>query len=421
MNKYNQIIHLLRNNPSILLKKSIPFRSVLPVLALGISSTIGYGTLFYSFSLLSIELIHHFSWSKEFIYSIYSIGILLSACLAPLFGRIFDKFGPQIPMTLGSFCVFLGFLGMSSINSKLSLIGFLLFLEVVSLLVLYEAAFTAITTLRKTNARLSITHITLMGGFASTIFWPLIKYLLEIMDWRQVYQLMALMHLFICLPLHGFLLKNSQSCERQNIKKNNTHVNQQIRHDWFSEITIAAIIGLIAFCITGVQIHFFTLLKHLDISAATILIASALIGPSQVIARLLEMTFGQRISPIKTGLISAATMLIACLLLISSQLLTEKTVIIFALFFGIGQGLNYIIRGTLPLHVFGHLRYGTITGRINAVRVMMTALAPVSFAVIHDFFGITSVLTTLVFILVLACFLINILEKRQYKNVTGLS
>ena len=363
------------------------------IIALGINCTIGYGTLFYSFSLLSLEITQHFSWSKEFVYGVYSSGIIFSAILAPLFGKILDRYGTQLPMTLGSLIVVISLVSMSIVNTKVGYILSILLLEVAAVLVVYESAFVALTQALGSSARRAITQITLMGGFASTIFWPLIDALLNIVDWQTIYLLMAVLHALVCMPLHWLALqplacKNTKHMNGSKSDDGKTIINRNPNHDYTIELMIAFTVGVIAFCINGTQIHFFTLMKGLNIAEASGVLASALIGPSQVVARILEMTLGQKISPLKIGIISTSMMLISLIGLSLATIISTQLALLFAVFFGIGQGLNYIIRGTIPLYIFGNQQYGTITGRINAVRILLTAAAPISFSLMIDQYSV---------------------------------
>ena len=177
------------------------------VLGLGLNCTIGYGTVFYSFSLMSLQIEDVFGWSSEFIYGIYSLGVLLSGLIAPVIGRYLDRYGVRYLMSAGSIIVAISFFGLATMSNQWEYILWLLLMEVFSILVVYESAFVALTHAARTQARLPITQITLMAGFASTIFWPLISWLLSIVDWRTVYIILALLHIVVCFPVHFWVLK----------------------------------------------------------------------------------------------------------------------------------------------------------------------------------------------------------------------
>ena len=60
--------------------------------------------------------------------------------------------------------------------------------------------------------------------------------------------------------------------------------------------------------------------------------------------------------------------------------LSSKAAICFSVCYGAGQGLTYIVRGAIPLHLFGPVGYGRITGKLNSVRLILSAVAPFGFA-----------------------------------------
>ena len=395
------------------------------IIALGITCTIGYGTLFYSFSILSIEIENHFAWSKEFIYGSFSLGIIASACFAPWFGRLLDRYNARLPMTIDSLVIALGLVSMSFINSKTHYVLTILLLEIVTVLVVYDSAFVALTQTLGKSARRAITQITLMGGFASTIFWPLIKMLLEHVEWQTIYILMALLHICVCLPLHWQCLKRARPTLTDNTGNNttstdNTQAVQTItdkdipkKHDYIIETMIALSVGGVAFCVTGMQIHIFTILSNLNIAESLAVIVSTLFGPSQVVARVCEMTFGQKFTPLKIGLISSGAMFIALTMLILTNIITPQLALVYAFFFGIGQGLNNIVQGTVPLYIFGDYKYGTITGRINGVKILLSAAAPITYSIIMNHYSVTGLLLFIIGIM-MTCFILVLLVESRF-------
>lgn len=376
--------------------------TALLVLGLGLNCTIGYGTVFYSFSLMSLELETAFSWPAEFIYGIYSLGILLSGIAAPFIGRYLDRWGVRYLMSVGSLLVALSFFGLATMSTKTEFVIYLLLMEVFSVLVLYESAFVALAHAAGQRARLPITQITLIAGFASTIFWPLISWMLSYMDWRSVYWILGVMHVIICLPLHIFLLVKVKKptidtqCNTDAQQKNVQNTQDFIERFSLSpikvEILISIAFGFVAFCFTGLQIHLFGIMQALSVTDKLALLAGVLVGPFQVVSRAADMLLGQKLNPVYLGILSIASMLLGVLLLMSS-IISAYTVLIFAVAFGFGQGLTSIVRGAVPLYIFGEHNYGTITGRMNGIRMIMTALAPVSFSLIMGWFGVLQVLT----------------------------
>lgn len=382
------------------------------VIGLGITTTIGYGTLFYSFTLMSIELENYFGWSKSFLFGIFSLGLMLGGLITPYIGKKLDHHGARVVMSVGSILAFLGLIFLSMVETKLEYILAIIFLELVSTFVLYEAAFVAFSQIAKERARLPMAQITLIAGFASTIFWPLITILLEYFSWQEVYMILALFHLLIAFPLHYFTLpKNLEiesSKEQQKVISSQTKNMQQK-----SMIYIGIALCCIAFPITVIQTHLVGILNSFGLEAVVAVTLGALIGPAQVGARLLEMSFAKKITPIVSAIISSLLLLISMLALLFAGY-SITLAVVFALFYGAGQGLNYIARGTLPLYILGADNYGKNSGVLNLFVKLVIALAPFTFAFMFDSFGnIVSIMILLLFSVISIVFL-NLIPKESY-------
>lgn len=381
------------------------------VLGLGVTTTIGYGTLYYSFTIMSAEFQNEFAWSKSFIFGIFSLGIFLGGLSAPIVGKMLDKHGARAIMSLGSLLVFLGLIGISLVQNEWHYIIAILFLEIFSTLVLYEAAFVAFSQLAGSKARTPITQITLIAGFASTIFWPLITFLLSIIDWRETYQFLALLHLLIALPIHFFLLDKKLKIDisKDDIKIINNSIELETKHKKEALVYITIIFSLIAIPITVTQTHFIGLLNGFGYELATAVAIGVFIGPSQVGARVAEMFFARYFSSLISGLFSIGIMCLGlCLLLFSGYSYTLA--LIYIVFYAIGQGLSDIIRGSIPLYLFGTHGYGLTIGKINFFRTFMIASVPFGFAYILDTWGSFIGATILVSVTLIAFVMLLILQ-----------
>lgn len=390
------------------------------VLGLGTTTTIGYGTLYYSITIMSEELAKQFLWSKSFIFGVLSLGILFGGLLAPIVGKILDNRGARGVMSLGSTLCALGLFLLSLVDSKIEYIGAILFLEAVSVLVLYEAAFVAFSQLAGTKARLPIIQITLMAGFASTIFWPLITYLLTIISWREVYQILALFHLLLAMPIHYFVLK-------PNLKIDNEHFDEESFEDCICQegverkrslILLAMAFSLIAIPVTALQTQFLALFKTFGIEAVTAVALGALIGPSQVVARVIDMSFSSKTTPMTTAVVSTSMMAIGLFAFLFSGY-DMNIALLFVILYGAGQGLSDIVRGTLPLYLFGKDGYGKTTGGLNLFRLIVTSMVPFGFALMLENLGglySTIFLVIVITIAVILLKLINLEKGVQVKH-----
>jgi hypothetical protein len=68
---------------------------------------------------------------------------------------------------------------------------------------LYDPVFATLHQIAGASYRRSVTALTLFGGFASTVFWPLSQFLLDTLGWRQAFYTYAVLHLVVCLPIHA--------------------------------------------------------------------------------------------------------------------------------------------------------------------------------------------------------------------------
>lgn len=358
------------------------------VIGLGTTATIGYGTLYYSFTIMSGEIQNEFGWSKLFIFGIFSLGILIGGFLAPIVGKLLDKHGARVIMSIGSLLAASGLFMISFIQNEWHYIGAILFLEIVSTLVLYEAAFVAFSQLVGDKARLPITQITLMAGFASTVFWPFISYLLTFLTWRETYQVLALFHFLLAIPIHYFVLKPQLLIDIYDRPKSLFDDTLDLQNENRKEafIYISTAFSLIAIPITVTQTHFISLMQGLGYEMATAVFIGAMIGPSQVGARVAEMFFARYFSPIFSGIFSVFMMSVAFFLLLYSGYEFYMAVL-FVILYGAGQGLSDIIRGSIPLYLFGKESYGKTNGKINFFRTIIVALVPFSFAFIIEQWG----------------------------------
>lgn len=382
------------------------------VLGLGTTTTIGYGTLYYSITIMSEELATQFLWSKSFIFGVLSFGILLGGFIAPIVGKILDRHGARGIMSVGSILCAFGLFGLSLIETKLDYILAILFLETVSVLVLYEAAFVAFSQLAGVKARLPIIQITLMAGFASTIFWPLISYLLTLVSWREVYQVLALLHLLIALPIHYFVLKSSLKVKNDDLDEEsfNDCVCLEGKSRKKSLILLAVAFSLIAIPVTAMQTQFLAIFKDFGIEAATAITLGALIGPSQVIARIIDIMFSKKSTPMITAVVSTSIMVIGLIALLFSGY-DYTLALAFVILYGAGQGLTDIVRGTLPLYLYGKDGYGKTIGGLNLFRLIVTAMVPFGFAFILETYGANISVIFLAFVTLIAVILLKIIEK----------
>lgn len=356
--------------------------------ALGLTQIIGYGTLYYSFSILAPAMAADLGLPPDRLFAILSAALLCGGLMAPKAGRWADRFGAGRLMVFGSLAAGLALLSCAAAPNTAVFAGSLVVLEIASAFVLYGTAFAAIVQAGGKGAQRSITHLTLIAGFASTLFWPLTAALHDHLSWRTVYVLFAMLNIAVCLPIHLWVSRlprqGDASAAMTTAPTTATAETPRANNTLFLLMLAAfAIEGLV---LSSILAHMVPLMSALGLGTAGLMV-STLFGPSQVASRLLNMVFGGRLSQTTLSVIAAALLPVALILLLTSSPFLPG-VVIFAILFGLGSGLASIVGGTLPLELYGRSEYGARLGWVTAARQFSSAFAPFGFAFLMRALGI---------------------------------
>ena len=326
---------------------------------LGLSQIIGYGTLYYSFAILAEDAAHSFSWPVAWLYGSFSVALLVGGLVAPEVGRRIDRHGAGKVMAAGSLLSAAALLAMAFAPDGMTFTVAIIAMEITATLVLYDAAFAALVQLSGQDAHRHITHLTLIAGFASTIFWPLTARLHETLDWRQIYIGFALANLVVCFPIHLLIASRHVRAKRQtaampaSVQAPDVPLPlRQRRLLWLATWGFA----LSGFALSAILATMVPLLTALGLGTSA-LIVSTLFGPAQVLIRFLNMLVGVRRHPI-VGTLVAVGLIPLAITLVAVSAPWAVGAGVFAVLLGFGSGLKSIVQGTLPLALFGTSSYG---------------------------------------------------------------
>ena len=184
-------------------EKSLPFPALL---GLGATQILGYGTLYYAFSILVPDIARDFRHSEEWVFGAFSASLLIGGLAAPFSGRLADRFGGARIMGWGSVASALALAATAMAPGAACFVACLVLMQLVSSTVLYATAFTTIVQAGGLRAQTSIVHLTLFAGFASTLFWPLTSWAHGFLGWREIYLAFGAVNLFVCAPIHLSLI-----------------------------------------------------------------------------------------------------------------------------------------------------------------------------------------------------------------------
>jgi hypothetical protein len=249
-------------------------------------------------------------------------------------------------------------------------------------LVLYATAFAALTQASAESARRSITHLTLIAGFASTVFWPLTVWLQQSFGWRDIYLIYAALNLSVCLPVHAWLasrIRRSAASASSAAAARTAPLVPEGRRALGMTLMLAGF-ALLGFVSSAVTVHMLPVLAAIGLGASTAVVTT-LFGPAQVLSRLINMQFGRGLSQPALAVLAAGLLPVA-LAVLAAGAPSVAAAATFAILFGLGNGLSSIVSGTLPLILFGADGYGQRLGWISSARLVASALAPFIFAAV---------------------------------------
>ena len=365
------------------------------VAALGVTQILAWGSTFYLLGVLANEIARNTGWSYDWVTSGVSVGLLMAGVVSPRVGRAISKWGGRLTLAVSAVLLAAGLLLLGSCQSIAWYLVAWLLLGAGMGSGLTDAAFSTLGSIYGENARGPITSLTLFAGFASTVCWPLSAYLIEHLGWRGACFIYAAIQIGFALPILLLALPRGPSVPPPTADDEGARSRASLAS---GELPIFALLAVVltlsAAIFSMVGIHLLPLLqaRGLELSAAVGL--GAIVGPSQVGARIVEMLIGRHYHPIWT-MISSAVLVAAGTALLFAAFPTYSAAIVL---YGAGNGLGSVARGTLALALFGSSRYPVLMGHLALPILMSMALSPFLASIAFQVKGATLTLGLIAFL-----------------------
>lgn len=347
----------------------------LVVSALGVGQILGWGTSFYFPAVFATAIVADTGWSLGAVVSGTSIGLLTAGLISPKVGALIDRYGGR-PVLLASSLFTAG--GLAGVGLAPNLPVYLLSWLVIGIGMgtgLYDAVFATLGRIYGSDARGPITNLTLFGGFASTICWPLSAFMIDHWGWRMACLVFVALHLCLVLPLQMAVVKPAPQrmpTHAADAEQGAAASSKPIEKEGLVFALVALVLSMTAGIGAIVLVNFMIFLQATGIDYAAAVALGTLFGPAQVAARLIESLFGLRYHPIWTMVASCVLMAIGLGLLFGQF----PFLIVVILVYAAGYGIFWVGRGTLPLALFGPVRFPRLMGRIAFPSLIVQALAP---------------------------------------------
>jgi predicted MFS family arabinose efflux permease len=346
------------------------------ILALGTTQTLAWASSYYLPAILADAIASDLGVSCNWVFAAFSASLVVSGLLGPRVGRQIDAVGGRQILSASNLVLAAGLVVLGLAHSIPVLAFAWLLLGLGMGVGLYDAAFATLGRIYGDAARRSITGITLLAGFASTVGWPLSAWGLEALGWRETCFAWAAAHILIGLPLNLLTLPRTPGTNATGgpVAKPKIPIDRTM--------VLLGFVFAAAWTVTSAMAaHLPRILESLGATSAQAIAAGMFIGPAQVAARVSEAGLLSRYHPIFSTRLSCVTHPIgACVI----GLLGGSAAIAFAILHGAGNGILTIARGTLPLAIFGPQNYGYRLGLLGAPSRISQALAPLAFGFLVD-------------------------------------
>lgn len=380
------------------------------VVALGVAQLVSWGSTYYAFAVFMQPMQRALGADKSAIVGAFSLSLVVAGLLSTWIGARIDRNGGRAVMGLGSLGAVAALVALSQVRDVVQLYLVWALLGGVMAAALYEPAFTVIAQAFQQHYRRAVTALTLIAGFASTIFWPLDQALVDALGWRHALLALAALNLLVCVPLHFFALPRRPdsarvpaspvTASRAPIAHNAAsghpvgqgaapHAHSKdlravLRLPQFWWLAAAFVGNNLVFA--AMSVHIVALLQSKGLTAAGAAAIGAMVGPMQVLGRIAEFSVGRRVSSRTVGLLAVWLLpaaMLACLLAGAQFWLLA----LFAVLYGVSNGVMTIVRGVVPAELFGREHYGEVNGALTAPTLFARAAAPFLASLLWSAFG----------------------------------
>ena len=344
---------------------------------LALAQMTSWGTMYFSFSLFSGPMERDLGWSHPAINGALTCGLLITGAMAYPIGTLLDRYGGRWLMTLGSLGAGLLLLIWSQVQTLPQFYLIWLTLGVCLSCCLIEPVFVVINQVFGKDARNGITTVTMITGLAGTVFLPLIGYLIPQLDWRTTLVVLAALNLCFNAPVHWWFIPPRSRSVQVNHPITEKRARIVMRRRLRNPVFWGLVLWYTSYSLTGSSVIFqyVPVLRAENVADGVIFFTFALIGPVQLIARLIIITLGSRASIARLGAFTSALVPLSILLLIFAPYQTGW-LCVFAACFGTGHGITTILRGTAPIEWLGREHFGRTMGAIALPMMIAMALAP---------------------------------------------
>ncbi len=356
------------------------------VVPLALAQTIVWAAMYYAFPALLPEWERDLGWSKTEISGAFTAALVVTAVLAPMAGRLIDRGAARLIHPGGAALGALMLAGLSQVTELWQFYAVWIGIGLAMSVCLYEACFAIITVTVGSQARVAITMVTLFAGFAGTVSFPSAHYLTGLFGWRGAVLVFAGAVAVLVIPL---MLVGLRRLERHRAAE------EAVEETPGDPAGRAAVTRRPAFWLLGfafgtiglvqgsVLSHLLPILADRGIGAATAVLAAAMIGPMQVLGRVVMVATERRVNTFGVAMACYLGMGVGCAALLMADV-APWLVAVFVVLHGAAYGTASIVRPVLTAEVLGRRRFGVISGMLAIPFMGGFAIGPTAAALLWE-------------------------------------
>ena len=345
---------------------------------LSLPQLITWGSVFYTFSLLMTPLEAELGMSRAESSLAFSLALLAEGLMAYGVGRWIDEGRERWVMTLGSLWIGVGLVGHSFVTTVAGFYAAWIWLGLGTAATFYTPAFAVVTRRFPQDFRRAIITLTFLGGLASTVFIPLFAWWMDLWGWRQALWGLAALQFLICAPLHAWLLQDAPLKMLETTSHDKVQpasVREHLRHAPFW--LLALFMVLMMSVTSALPAHMIALLQESGLSPAWVIAIPAAIGVIQVLGRLVLFVF-ERYWDVHAANRWIPTLIPAGVLALLIGGLSPLASLVFVLLYGLGNGMNTIVKGTAMAQYVSRQHVGQLNGLLGLPIALARAAAPLT-------------------------------------------
>ena len=355
--------------------------------ALSITETITWGIVFYGFAVFLTPMERDLGFSRVALTGAFSVGLAVSALVGVPVGKWIDRHGARALMTAGSIAAVLLMLAWARVETLLQLYVVWALMGLAMAATLYEPAFAAVIGWFPRHRDRALLTLTLAGGLASTIFIPVMTWLLARTDWRTALLALGAFLAVTTIPLHALALRPPPRAPAPASGAAAGDGSQTLRDALRAGVFWVLTAAFVAsnFAGNAITVHITPYLVGHGYPLATAAMTIGWIGAMQLVGRIMfgpvAARFGHRTMTAVVFIVQA----IALALLATVRHLPSLIPIIVLM--GAATGMGTLARASIVAEIFGRRNYGAISGAMALGANGARAAAPVGAALMLTALG----------------------------------